>query len=69
MNEPLVRCPRCDAEVRCGAADPTTPCACHAVALDAPTLAALRERYAGCLCLACLREAQRGSLRADTPSA
>jgi hypothetical protein len=69
VNEQLARCPRCDAEVRCGAADPATPCACKAVALDTQTLAALRERYAGCLCVACLREAERASSRADTPSA
>jgi hypothetical protein len=69
VNESVVRCPRCGADFHCGAADPSTPCACKAVALDAPTLAALCERYAGCLCMACLREIQRGASRAGAPSA
>jgi Cysteine-rich CWC len=69
MNEKLARCPRCGGDFQCGAADPGTLCACKAVALDAPTLAALRERYAGCLCVACLRDIQRGAPRAETPSA
>ena len=49
------RCPRCGAAFHCGAND-AAPCACTMVTLDAATLAALRERYTGCLCLACLRE-------------
>lgn len=69
MSENLVCCPRCSGDFHCGASDPLTPCACKAVALDAPTLAALRERYSGCLCVACLREIQRGDSRADVPSA
>ncbi len=69
MNAILARCPRCGGEFQCGVADPTTPCACKAVALDAQTLAALRERYAGCLCVGCLRDIQRGASRAETPSA
>ena len=32
-------------------------------------LAALRERYASCLCMACLREIQRGALSDGAPSA
>jgi len=32
------------------------PCVCTHIALDAATLAALRERFAGCLCLHCLAE-------------
>ncbi len=69
MNEKLARCPRCGGDFACGAADLRAPCACKAVALDAPTLAALRERYAGCLCVACLRDIQRGASRAEAPSA
>ena len=63
------RCARCGGAVHCGAND-AAPCACTTIALDAATLVALRERYAGCLCLACLREIQRAaSVRADPPSA
>mgnify|MGYP003433725510 FL=1 len=69
MNESLVCCPRCGGDFHCGAANPGAPCTCKAVALDAPTLAALRERYTGCLCVACLREIQRGASRADAPNA
>jgi Cysteine-rich CWC len=69
MNESEARCPRCGGDFHCGAADPSTPCACKAVALNARTLAALRERYAGCLCMTCLREIQRGASRAETPNA
>jgi hypothetical protein len=49
------RCPRCGGPFHCGAADPE-PCACTTVTLDAATLAELRARFRGCLCLACLRE-------------
>jgi Cysteine-rich CWC len=69
VNGSVTRCPRCGGDFHCGAADLTAPCACKAVALDAQTLAALRERYASCLCVACLREIQRGASRADAPSA
>ena len=69
MSENLARCPRCGGDFRCGASDPSTPCDCKTVALDADTLATLRERYAGCLCMTCLREIQRGDSRADAPSA
>jgi len=49
------RCPRCGGGFHCGAND-AAPCACTALKLDAATLAELRARYTGCLCLACLRE-------------
>ena len=49
------RCPRCGGSFHCGAGD-AEPCACTALQLDEATLAALRQRYTGCLCLACLRE-------------
>ena len=64
------RCSRCGGEFICGAADTSQPCACTTVALDVQTLASLRERYTGCLCLSCLREIQRGeSSRAEAPNA
>jgi hypothetical protein len=48
-------CLRCGAAFHCGANDPA-PCPCGALRLDPATLQALRERYAGCLCLDCLRQ-------------
>lgn len=48
-------CPRCAAGFHCGANDPA-PCACCSLVLPEATLAALRRRYQGCLCLDCLRE-------------
>ena len=56
MND---RCPRCGGVFRCGAND-ATPCACSTLKLDAATLAALRERFSGCLCLACLSALDAG---------
>ena len=49
------RCPRCGGAFHCGVND-AEPCACTALSLDDATLANLRQRYAGCLCLACLRK-------------
>jgi len=46
-------CPRCGGAFHCGASDPA-PCACTGLQLSAETLAGLRQRYKGCLCLACL---------------
>lgn len=48
------RCARCGAPFHCGMAD-ATPCACTQVTLSPDVLAALRDRFTGCLCLACLR--------------
>ena len=48
------RCPRCGGGFHCGMRD-AAPCPCSAVSLSAALQARLRERYAGCLCLACLR--------------
>jgi Cysteine-rich CWC len=64
------RCPRCGGAFHCGACD-SEPCACARIALDAVTLAALRQRFNGCLCLNCLRELQReaSASRAAPPSA
>ncbi|MDP3872385.1 MAG: cysteine-rich CWC family protein [Methyloversatilis sp.] len=49
------RCPRCAGHFTCGAAGPA-PCDCFTLKIDPEVLAALRERYVGCLCLACLHE-------------
>ena len=55
MNaEAADRCPRCDGAFHCGMAD-KGPCACTGITLDAATLADLRQRYSGCLCLRCLQ--------------
>ena len=51
------RCPRCGGAFHCGAND-AQPCPCSALTLDAALLARLRERHAGCLCLACLAQLQ-----------
>jgi hypothetical protein len=47
-------CARCGGAFHCGANDPT-PCACTGLRLNAELLAALRRRYTGCLCAACLQ--------------
>jgi hypothetical protein len=69
MNEALdlqaghraLACARCGGAFACGVgADPATPCFCGTIGLDARRLAELRERYADCLCAACL-----GALAAD----
>ena len=49
------RCPRCGGLFTCGASGPGD-CACTTVTLGAALQRRLRERYEGCLCLACLRE-------------
>ena len=53
------RCPRCGGAFHCGVND-AEPCACTALQFDEATLADLRQRYTGCLCLACLREVAAG---------
>jgi hypothetical protein len=58
------QCPRCGGEFVCGASDPV-PCACTTVTLTAATLAQLRQRYDGCLCMACLRELAREHAHGD----
>jgi hypothetical protein len=50
---PADRCPRCGGGFHCGAGG-LGPCACAAVTLSAELQRTLRERYSGCLCLACL---------------
>ena len=53
------RCPRCGGGFHCGIND-AEPCACAALQFDEATLADLRARFTGCLCLACLREIAAG---------
>ena len=48
------RCPRCGGGFHCGVQD-TSPCPCTTVKLSADLRASLRQRYTGCLCLACLK--------------
>lgn len=48
-------CPRCGGAFACGMHSPG-PCPCTTLVLSAELQAQLRERYAGCLCLACLHE-------------
>jgi len=55
-------CPHCGASFHCGF-DDAEPCSCTMLQLDAAALAKLRQRYKGCLCLACLR-----ALAAQPPS-
>jgi hypothetical protein len=63
------RCPRCSGHFTCGAAGPA-PCDCFTLTLDPGLLADLRERYVGCLCLACLREITdaRSGAQTDVPT-
>jgi hypothetical protein len=51
----LDACPRCGAGFHCGAGD-NAPCPCTSLVLTAELQARLRERFTGCLCLACLAE-------------
>ena len=53
------RCPRCGNTFHCGMHD-ATPCACSRLTLQASQLAALRDAYAGCLCLGCLQAVAAG---------
>ena len=53
-------CPRCGGGFHCGVAD-AAPCPCTRVALDAATLARLRQRFAGCLCPRCLGDLAAGA--------
>lgn len=61
------RCPRCGGGFHCGISD-TAPCACSTLNLDAATLAELRSRYAGCLCMNCLREVASAQTSKNTVS-
>ena len=54
------RCPRCGGAFHCGAQD-AAPCACSTLTLAPELQAALRQRYEGCLCLACLQALAQGA--------
>jgi Cysteine-rich CWC len=64
MVEAESRCPLCAGGFHCGAND-AEPCACNLVQLDDATLADLRARYTGCLCLICLREIAASTQRPE----
>ena len=51
-------CPRCGGSFHCGMQD-AAPCPCTTLTLSAALQADLRQRYAGCLCLACLQALSR----------
>lgn len=53
-DAPDDHCARCGGAFHCGMND-ERPCACTGITLDAATLANLRQRYSGCLCLRCLQ--------------
>lgn len=55
MTQPHDTCPRCHRAFHCGAAD-AAPCPCATLSLGRALLTELRQRYDGCLCLACLAE-------------
>lgn len=57
-------CARCGAAFRCGANDPA-PCPCGGLALAPELLLRLRQRYAGCLCLGCLRALAQDAAPSD----
>jgi hypothetical protein len=50
------RCPRCGGGFHCGALEGS--CGCAGVVLDGATRDALRLKFEGCLCIACLRALQ-----------
>jgi hypothetical protein len=68
MDDPQDRCPRCGAAFHCGAAD-AAPCPCTTLTLAPTTLAALQDRYRGCLCLACLQALAAGEPVSAGPAA
>ncbi len=52
-------CPRCGAAFHCRAND-AVPCACGTVKLDETMQKTLRDQFASCLCLGCLRQLATG---------
>ena len=63
-----VTCPRCGGAFHCGARDPA-PCACTGLQLSGETLAALRQQFDGCLCMACLTNIANIALSASPGAA
>jgi hypothetical protein len=54
LNFPLDdRCPRCGGGFHCGVND-AGPCPCSTLQLSVELQGRLRERFKGCLCVACL---------------
>ena len=47
--------------MHCGVHD-ASPCPCSGLSLSAALRASLRQRYSGCLCLACLRQLAEAAL-------
>jgi hypothetical protein len=47
------RCPRCGGAFHCGVHD-AAPCPCSTLTLSPALQAQLRQRWSGCLCVACL---------------
>lgn len=54
------RCPRCGGHFHCGVQGPA-PCPCSTLTLTPALQALLRQRYRGCLCLACLQALAAGA--------
>ena len=54
------RCPRCGGGFHCGM-DDAGPCPCTTVSLSPALQATLRQRFTGCLCLACLQALAAGA--------
>ncbi|RVT50969.1 cysteine-rich CWC family protein [Rubrivivax albus] len=67
-DTPDARCPRCGQAFHCGMQD-AAPCGCTTVQLPAATLAMLRARYTGCLCLRCLQALAAGDAVSAAPAA
>ncbi|MEH0167029.1 cysteine-rich CWC family protein [Roseateles microcysteis] len=57
-------CPRCSQPFHCGASD--AHCDCFDLKLDAPMREQLASQYAGCLCIACLRELKQQATAGKT---
>ncbi|MDT7834381.1 cysteine-rich CWC family protein [Aquabacterium sp. OR-4] len=57
---PPDRCPRCGGGFHCGVQGPA-PCPCSTLSLAPALQATLRQRYRGCLCLACLQALAAGA--------
>lgn len=60
----VTTCPRCGEGFHCGAHD-AAPCACSGLTLPVALQKSLRNRYAGCLCLACLRSLAEAETKAE----
>jgi hypothetical protein len=59
VKQPVICCPCCKTEFRCGAATVPFTCDCQNLRLTTDAQASIRERFgATCLCPACLRKIQ-----------